>query len=230
MNRMTNPIIRLENVNKEYGSGKNTVAALKDVDLEIQAGDFVAVVGVSGCGKSTLLHVMAGLEQPTSGRILLDGVDVTLISERDLPKVRAQKIGFVFQSFLLIEDLTSYENVEAVLWPIEELSKQKQESMTLKVLREVDMLERRDHRPLQLSGGEQQRVAIARALVNSPPILFCDEPTGNLDSKTGENIMKIIARLNKEKGMTVVLVTHDESLTKFAKKTLRMKDGVIRQG
>lgn len=227
---MTNPIIRLENVNKEYGSGKNTVAALKDVDLEIQAGDFVAVVGVSGCGKSTLLHVMAGLEQPTSGRILLDGVDVTLISERDLPKVRAQKIGFVFQSFLLIEDLTSYENVEAVLWPIEELSKQKQESMTLKVLREVDMLERRDHRPLQLSGGEQQRVAIARALVNSPPILFCDEPTGNLDSKTGENIMKIIARLNKEKGMTVVLVTHDESLTKFAKKTLRMKDGVIRQG
>ncbi len=227
---MTNPIIRLENVNKEYGSGKNTVAALKDVNLEIQAGDFVAVVGVSGCGKSTLLHVMAGLEQPTGGRILLDGVDVTLISERDLPKVRAQKIGFVFQSFLLIEDLTSYENVEAVLWPIEELSKQKQESMTLQVLREVDMLERRDHRPLQLSGGEQQRVAIARALVNSPPILFCDEPTGNLDSKTGENIMKIIARLNKEKGMTVVLVTHDESLTKFAKKTLRMKDGVIRQG
>ena len=227
---MTNPIIRLENVNKEYGSGKNTVAALKDVDLEIQAGDFVAVVGVSGCGKSTLLHVMAGLEQPTGGRILLDGVDVTLISERDLPKVRAQKIGFVFQSFLLIEDLTSYENVEAVLWPIEELSKQKQESMTLQVLREVDMLERRDHRPLQLSGGEQQRVAIARALVNSPPILFCDEPTGNLDSKTGENIMKIIAKLNKEKGMTVVLVTHDESLTKFAKKTLRMKDGVIRQG
>jgi ABC-type lipoprotein export system ATPase subunit len=227
---MTNPIIRVENVNKEYGSGKNTVAALKDVDLEIQAGDFVAVVGVSGCGKSTLLHVMAGLEQPTSGRILLDGVDVTLISERDLPKVRAQKIGFVFQAFLLIEDLTSYENVEAVLWPIEEISKQKQESMTLQVLREVDMLERRDHRPLQLSGGEQQRVAIARALVNSPPILFCDEPTGNLDSKTGENIMKIIARLNKEKGMTVVLVTHDESLTKFAKKTLRMKDGVIRQG
>jgi putative ABC transport system ATP-binding protein len=225
---MAQPIIQVQEVNKEYGKGKNTVAALKDVKIDVQAGEFVAVVGPSGCGKSTLLHVMAGLEQPTSGRILVDGVDVTLISERDLPKVRMQKIGFVFQAFLLIEDLTAYENVEAVLWPSFDYTKEKQEAKTLEVLREVDMLERRDHFPRQMSGGEQQRIAIARALVNNPPILFCDEPTGNLDSKTGENIMKIIAQLNREKNMTVVLVTHNEDLVKFAKRTLHMKDGVVR--
>lgn len=225
---MAQPIIIVQEANKEFGRGKNTVAALKDVNLEIQAGEFVAIVGPSGCGKSTLLHVMAGLEQPTAGRILLDGVDVTLISERDLPKVRMQKVGFVFQSFLLIEDLTAFENVQSVLWPSVDHTKEKQEEKALEVLREVDMLERRDHFPRQMSGGEQQRIAIARALINDPPILFCDEPTGNLDSKTGENIMKIIAQLNREKNMTVVLVTHNEDLVKFAKRTLRMKDGVIR--
>ncbi|MHA1135612.1 MAG: ABC transporter ATP-binding protein [Candidatus Thorarchaeota archaeon] len=225
---MAQPIIQVQEVNKEFGKGKNTVAALKDVNLEINAGEFVAIVGPSGCGKSTLLHVMAGLEQPTAGRILLDGVDVTLISERDLPKVRMQKVGFVFQAFLLIEDLTAFENVQSVLWPSVDHTKEKQEEKALEVLREVDMLERRDHFPRQMSGGEQQRIAIARALVNDPPILFCDEPTGNLDSKTGENIMKIIAQLNREKNMTVVLVTHNEDLVKFAKRTLRMKDGVLR--
>ncbi len=225
---MANAIIQLEEVNKEFGKGKNTVAALKDINLEIQQGEFIAVVGPSGCGKSTLLHVMAGLEQPSGGRVLLDAVDVTLISERDLPKVRAQKIGFVFQAFLLIEDLTAYENVESVLWPNEELTKETQEKMTLEVLRDVDMLERRDHFPRQMSGGEQQRVAIARALVNKPPILFCDEPTGNLDSKIGDSILKDISTLAKEKNMTVVLVTHNEDLTKYAKRVLRMKDGAIR--
>ena len=225
---MAGPIIQLEDVNKEYGKGKNTVAAMKDVSLNIEAGDFVAVLGPSGCGKSTLLHVMSGLEAPSSGRVLVDAVDVTLISERDLPKVRAQKIGFVFQSFLLIEHLTAYENIESVLWPRNDMTKQEQEERTLAVLREVDMLERRDHFPKQLSGGEQQRVAIARALVNDPPILFCDEPTGNLDSKTGENILKIIAQLNREKKMTVVLVTHNHDIAKFAKRTLNMKDGVLR--
>ena len=225
---MGDAIIQLEEVNKEVGKGKNTVAALKDINLEIQQGEFIAVVGPSGCGKSTLLHVMAGLEQPSGGRVLLDAVDVTLISERDLPKVRAQKIGFVFQAFLLIEDLTAYENVESVLWPNEELTKETQEKMTLEVLRDVDMLERRDHFPRQMSGGEQQRVAIARALVNKPPILFCDEPTGNLDSKIGDSILKDISTLAKEKNMTVVLVTHNEDLTKYAKRVLRMKDGAIR--
>jgi len=225
---MAGPIIQLEEVNKEYGRGKNTVAAMKDVNLKIEAGDFVAVLGPSGCGKSTLLHVMSGLEAPSSGRVLVDAVDVTLISERDMPKVRAQKIGFVFQAFLLVEHLTAYENVESVLWPRSDITKQEQEERTLAVLREVDMLERRDHFPKQLSGGEQQRVAIARALVNNPPILFCDEPTGNLDSKTGENILKIIAQLNRERKMTVVLVTHNQNIAQFAKRTLSMRDGVIR--
>ena len=225
---MVKPIIQLEDVNKEFGKGKNTVAALKDVNLEIEAGDFVAGLGPSGCGKSTLLHVMSGLEAPSSGRVLVDAVDVTLISERDMPKVRAQKIGFVFQAFLLVENLTAYENIESVLWPRVDMTKQEQEERTLSVLREVDMLERRDHFPKQLSGGEQQRVAIGRALVNDPPILFCDEPTGNLDSKTGENILKIIAQLNRDRKMTVVLVTHNQEIAKFAKRTLSMKDGVIR--
>ncbi|MFW9788490.1 MAG: ABC transporter ATP-binding protein [Candidatus Thorarchaeota archaeon] len=225
---MVGPIIQLEDVNKEFGKGKNTVAALKDVDLQIEAGDFVAVLGPSGCGKSTLLHVMSGLEAPSSGRVLVDAVDVTLISERDMPKVRAQKIGFVFQSFLLVDHLTAYENIESVLWPRNDITKTEQEERTLAVLREVDMLERRDHFPKQLSGGEQQRVAIGRALVNNPPILFCDEPTGNLDSRTGENILKIIAQLNRERRMTVVLVTHNHDIAKFAKRTLNMKDGVIR--
>jgi len=225
---MAGPIIQLEEVNKEYGKGKNTVAAMKDVNLRIETGEFVAVLGPSGCGKSTLLHVMSGLEAPSSGRVLVDAVDVTLISERDMPKVRAQKIGFVFQAFLLIEHLTAYENIESVLWPRNDMTKQEQEERTLAVLREVDMLERRDHFPKQLSGGEQQRVAIGRALVNDPPILFCDEPTGNLDSKTGENILKFIAQLNKERNMTVVLVTHNHDIAQYAKRTLNMKDGVIR--
>ena len=224
---MANPIIQVQGVHKEYGKGKNTVAALKSINIEIQPGEFIAVVGPSGCGKSTLLHVMSGLEAPTSGRVLVDSVDVTLISERDLPKVRAQKIGFVFQAFLLIEDLTAFENVQSVLWPNEEIRKERQEEMALEVLREVDMLERRDHFPRQMSGGEQQRIAIARALVNRPPILFCDEPTGNVDSKTGDAILKIIAQLNREKKMTVVLVTHNDDLTKYAKRILRMKDGAI---
>jgi putative ABC transport system ATP-binding protein len=221
------PIIRVESVNKEYGRGKRTVHALKNINLDIEHGKFVAIHGPSGCGKSTLLHVMSGLEAPTSGRVLLDGADVTLVSERDLPKLRAQKIGFVFQAFLLIEDLTVFENVEAVLWPNRDLKKDKKASMAMEVLREVDMLGRKDHFPRQLSGGEQQRAAIARALVNKPPILFCDEPTGNLDSKIGESIMQIISNLNKQKEMTVVLVTHNENLAKYAKRVVRMKDGAI---
>ena len=224
---MAQPIIQVQDVHKEFGKGKNTVAALKDVNIEIQKGEFVAIVGPSGCGKSTLLHVMAGLEQPTAGRILVDGVDVTLISERDLPKVRMQKIGFVFQAFLLIEDLTAYENVESVLWPSFDYTKEKQEEKTLEVLREVDMLERRDHFPRQMSGGEQQRIAIARALVNSPPILFCDEITGNLDTKTGENVMQFLRKLHKEKKTTIILVTHDEETANFADRIEFLKDGKI---
>ena len=219
-------IIVAENVSKEYGRGRKMVAALKDINLEIKRGEFIAILGPSGSGKSTLLNVLAGLDRPSKGRILLDGVDTTLVDERFLPNIRREKIGFVFQNFLLIEDLNVMENVEAPLWPTK-LPQKEIEDRAMDLLRKVDLSERKDHFPRQLSGGEQQRTAIARALINNPPILFCDEPTGNLDSKMGANIMKLISQLNKTMNLTVVLVTHNEELVKYAKRTIRMKDGML---
>ncbi len=219
-------IIVAENVSKEYGRGKKMVAALKDINLEIKRGEFIAILGPSGSGKSTLLNVLAGLDRPSKGRILIDGVDTTLVDERFLPSIRREKIGFVFQNFLLIEELNVMENVESPLWPTR-LPQKEIEDRAMDLLRKVDLSERKEHFPRQLSGGEQQRTAIARALVNNPPILFCDEPTGNLDSKMGANIMKLISQLNKTMNLTVVLVTHNEELVKYAKRTIRMKDGML---
>ncbi len=219
-------IIVAENVSKEYGRGKKMVAALKEINLEIKRGEFIAILGPSGSGKSTLLNVLAGLDRPSKGRILIDGVDTTLVDERFLPSIRREKIGFVFQNFLLIEELNVMENVESPLWPTR-LNQKEIEDRAMDLLRKVDLSERKEHFPRQLSGGEQQRTAIARALVNNPPILFCDEPTGNLDSKMGANIMKLISQLNKTMNLTVVLVTHNEELVKYAKRTIRMKDGML---
>lgn len=219
-------IIVAENVSKEYGRGKKMVAALKEINLEIKRGEFIAILGPSGSGKSTLLNVLAGLDRPSKGRILIDGVDTTLVDERFLPSIRREKIGFVFQNFLLIEELNVMENVESPLWPTR-LNQKEIEDRAMDLLRKVELSERKEHFPRQLSGGEQQRTAIARALVNNPPILFCDEPTGNLDSKMGANIMKLISQLNKTMNLTVVLVTHNEELVKYAKRTIRMKDGML---
>ena len=225
---MSNLVVEAKGLTKVYQMGDVEVHALRGLDINISESEVISIMGPSGSGKSTLMNMLGCLDRPTSGSYLLDGEQVSVLSDDQLAEIRNRKVGFVFQAFLLIEDLTAFENVQSVLWPSVDHTKEKQEEKALEVLREVDMLERRDHFPRQMSGGEQQRIAIARALVNDPPILFCDEPTGNLDSKTGENIMKIIAQLNREKNMTVVLVTHNEDLVKFAKRTLRMKDGVLR--
>jgi putative ABC transport system ATP-binding protein len=223
---MANPIIQVQGVNKEYGRGKKTVAALKDINLEIQPGDFVAVVGPSGCGKSTLLHVMAGLEAPTNGRILIDGVDVTLISERDMPKVRAQKIGFVFQFYNLFPMLTAFENVEFPLLLAKRPRRQREERIW-SLLDLVGMRNRSDHRPDELSGGEQQRVGIARALACNPALVLADEPTGDLDSENAKAFMELVRKLNEVHNQTFIIVTHDPIVSQRCDNVYTIRDGEI---
>jgi putative ABC transport system ATP-binding protein len=205
------------------------VIAVKNVNLEVKEGEFLAVVGPSGCGKTTLLNLLSGLDSPSSGKVILDGIDTTVIDERLFPKLRREKVGFVFQDFNLVQDMTAVENVMAPLLPTDMKTKDI-ENKAMDVLRAVDLLERKDHRARELSGGESQRVAIARAIINSPKVIFADEPTGNLDSKTGKDIMGLMKSLNEEKGTTVVLVTHNEEMREFASRTIHMRDGKIEKG
>lgn len=221
-------IIIARDVSKEYRRGREIVRALRDVNLEIKRGELVCIYGPSGSGKTTLLNILSGLDQPTKGKVILDGTDTRVLDERLFPQIRREKIGFIFQDFNLIPDLTTIENVEAPLWPTNLKSKDIEER-ALSMLRIVDLLERKDHFPKQLSGGEQQRAAIARALINDPVVLFADEPTGNLDTKTGQEIMNLLKRLNKEKNMTVIVVTHDETLIKYADRVFNITDGKLSQ-
>ncbi len=224
---MPEEIIVAQNVQKEYRRGKEIVHALRDVTLTIRGGEFIIVEGKSGCGKTTLLNVLSGLDRPTSGRIILDQMDLTIIDERILPKVRQEKIGFIFQLFNLIPTLTVFENVAAPLWPTS-LTRKEIEAKAMEMIRAVDMVERKDHLPRQLSGGEQQRSAIARALVHKPKVVFADEPTGDLDTKTGAQIMQLMRALNKQEKITFLVVTHDQELIKFADRYFNMSDGRIR--
>jgi len=219
-------IIICEKVSKEYRRGKEIIIAVKQCNLKIRQGEFVVIVGTSGSGKSSLLNVMSGLDRPTVGRVILDGLDTNIIEEDMFPKIRRERVGFVFQNFNLIDGLTAIENIESPMWPTD-LSSKVIEERALKLLREIDLIERKDHLPKELSGGEQQRVAIARALINNPKVLFADEPTGNLDTKTGDDIVKLMKRLNKDEGVTIIVVTHDESLIKYADRTIRISDGRI---
>lgn len=219
-------IIVAQGVSKEYKRGREVVQALRTVNIEIKRGELVCIFGPSGSGKTTLLHVLSGLDQPSVGRVILDGTDTSVLDERLFPKIRREKVGFVFQDFNLVPDMTTIENVESPLWPSDTKSKEI-ENKALALLREVDLLERKDHRPKQLSGGEQQRAAIARALVNDPTVLFADEPTGNLDTKTGQEIMKLLRRINKEQGTTVIVVTHDQSLLGYSDRAFNIVDGKV---
>jgi putative ABC transport system ATP-binding protein len=222
------PLIRLENVHKIYDLGEIQVQALRGVSLEVREGEFVAVMGPSGSGKSTVMNILGCLDRPTKGRYYLDGVDVSQMSKTDLARIRNRKLGFVFQQFNLLSRTSALENVElptvyAGVSP-EERTKRAMESLT-----RVGLADRAGHHPSQLSGGQQQRVAIARALVNSPSILLADEPTGNLDSRTSVEIMHILQTLNDERGLTIVMVTHEHDIAQFAKRTLEFRDGKLRR-
>ena len=209
---------------KEYRSGDNKLAVLRDVSFSIPQGSFVAIVGPSGSGKTTLLGLLAGLDTPTRGQVLLDDADLTALSEDGRAKLRGEKVGFVFQSFQLIPTLTALENVQV---PLELRGESGAADRAGELLRRVGLGDRLHHFPMQLSGGEQQRVAIARAFSNAPRILFADEPTGNLDSDTGGRIVELLESLNRESNATVVLVTHDHALASRAQRVIRLSDGRV---
>ena len=219
------PIIEVIRLTRTIQTPTHKVEILRGIDLAIPRGQFVAIMGPSGSGKSTLLGLLAGLDNATSGSILLDGVDITGLSEDSMAEVRGRKIGFVFQSFQLIPTLTAEENV---LLPAElagagtEVTSRARELLT-----RVGLADRLDHYPVQLSGGEQQRVALARAFITRPPILLADEPTGNLDGKTGEQVLELLLELNRDEGATLVMVTHDAALAAHADRVITLRDGLM---
>jgi putative ABC transport system ATP-binding protein len=217
-------MLEARQLTKEYQSGDHTLAVLRDVNFTIPDGAFVAIVGPSGSGKTTLLGLLAGLDVPTSGGVWLDGADLTHLSEDKRAQLRGAKVGFVFQSFQLIPTLTALENVQV---PLELRGDDGAPARARELLGRVGLGDRVHHFPNQLSGGEQQRVAIARAFSNSPRLLFADEPTGNLDSETGERIVELLLTLNRESGTTIVLVTHDLALAGRAQRVIRLADGVV---
>ena len=211
-------------VTKEYMSGGQKLAVLRDVSFKIEQGEFVAIVGPSGSGKTTLLGLLAGLDTPTRGTVLLDDSDLTKLSENDRARLRGEKVGFVFQTFQLIPTLTALENVQV---PLELRGSDGATERARDLINRVGLSGRGHHFPTQLSGGEQQRVAIARAFANSPKILFADEPTGNLDHATGQRIFDLLHHLNADEGSTIVLVTHDTNLAARASRMIRLLDGAV---
>jgi putative ABC transport system ATP-binding protein len=217
-------MIQLANVSKVVKSGSEQLTILHELNLQIPGGQFVAVVGPSGSGKSTLLGLIAGLDGPTTGTIRLDGHEITKMSEDDLAELRGNLIGFIFQSFHLIPSLTAYENI---LVPMEIMGLPKARERAQALLDEVGLHDRGHHYPSQLSGGEQQRVAIARAFANDPQILMADEPTGNLDSKNGAHIIELLLKLNRERGTTLLLVTHEHQLASLADRKITLGDGHV---
>ncbi len=220
-------LIKLHHVSKTYQTGEVEVRAVRGVSLEIQAGDFVAVMGASGSGKSTLMNILGCLDRPTDGRYFLDGVDVSDLGSDELANIRNQKLGFVFQSFNLLSRTSALENVELpMLYRGESLSSSERHRRALRALEIVGLSDRADHKPNQLSGGQQQRVAIARALMNEPPVLLADEPTGNLDSRTSVELMGVFQKLN-ERGITILMVTHETDIARYTKRNIVMRDGLV---
>ncbi len=219
-------LIQVQDLVKVYSLGEVEVRALQGVSLSIDRGEFVAIMGASGSGKSTFMNILGFLDQPTSGQYLLEGINGENLSRDELAEIRNRKIGFVFQGFNLLSRTSALENVELpLLYAGTPTSKRKE--MGQKALSEVGLKGREHHHPSQLSGGEQQRVAIARALVNEPAILLADEPTGNLDTKTSEEIMGIFQRLNREMGITIIMITHEPDIASFAKRNILFRDGKI---
>jgi putative ABC transport system ATP-binding protein len=217
-------MLEARSLTKEYPSGAQRLTVLRDVSFVIPDGARVAIVGPSGSGKTTLLGLLAGLDTPTSGKVLLDGDDLSALGEDERARIRGQKVGFVFQSFQLIPSLSAQENVQV---PLELRGERDAAPRARELLARVGLAGRGHHLPAQLSGGEQQRVAIARAFVNRPKLLFADEPTGNLDAATGQRIIELLDSLNRDAGTTIVLVTHDTALAERTQRIIRLRDGVV---
>ncbi len=218
-------MIKAEEVNKEYRREGAIIRALIDINLEIKEGKFVIIQGPTACGKSTLLNVLSGLDLPDSGKVILDGENISRSTEDRLARIRRRKIGFVFQDFNLINNLTAIENVESTLWPTV-LRNKEVENRAIAALRDVDLLERKDHFPVQMSGGEKQRVAIARAIVHRPRVILADEPTGNLDPDSETMIMNLLKKLNKDYDTTMIIVSHRD-LAKYGDILIKMDKGRI---
>jgi len=221
------PVIAIRNLVKTYIVGEVEVRALRGVSLDVEAGEFVAVTGPSGSGKSTLMHILGCLDRPTSGQYLLDGQDVSKMTRDQLAEVRNQKIGFVFQGFNLLSRTTALDNVELPLLYRARMRSSERHKMAMEALTEVGLDSRADHHPNQLSGGQQQRVAIARALITRPSILLADEPTGNLDTRTSIDVMGIFQKLNKERGITILLITHEHDIAEYGTRIISCRDGHI---
>jgi putative ABC transport system ATP-binding protein len=221
------PVVSLDSVTKTYQSGEIEVRAVRGVTLEIQTGEFVALMGASGSGKSTLMNILGCLDRPTAGSYVLDGVDVSDLDRNARADIRNQKLGFVFQGFNLLSRTTALENVELpMLYAAERIRPKELRERAMRALDIVGLSDRADHHPSQLSGGQQQRVAIARSLVNQPQVLLADEPTGNLDSKTTVEVMGVFQRLNEE-GITIIMVTHELDVAHFCKRNLILRDGLL---
>jgi putative ABC transport system ATP-binding protein len=218
-------LVEAVNLQKTYMLGKVPVEALRGVNLKVEAGDFVAILGPSGSGKSTMLNLIGALDKPTSGALLIDGVDISKLNDNQLADLR-RRIGFVFQFFNLIPRFTAQDNVELSM-SIADMNKADRRKRAIELLETVGLKDRVNHKPAELSGGQQQRVAIARALANNPKFLLLDEPTGNIDSKTASEILGLIKKLNAEHNVSIIMVTHDQHLAREAKRTLQMFDGQI---
>jgi len=219
-------MIECIDVNKEYRRAGAIIRALVDINISIKSGDFIIIQGPTGCGKSTLLNVMSGLDLPDAGKIIFDGENIARSKEDRLAKIRRQKVGFVFQDFNLINTLTASENVEAMLWPTV-LRSREIENRAIAALRDVNMLERKDHFPVEMSGGEKQRVALARAIVGKPRVVFADEPTGNLDPQSEKEVMQLLKQINNDYETTIICVSHRESVAKYGDKVIKMDKGRI---
>ncbi len=222
---MPKSIAKLVEVQKTYLMGLVTVQALRGVSLDINEGEYVSIMGPSGCGKSTLLNVLGCLDRPSSGQYFLGGVDVSQMDDDALSEVRGKRLGFIFQSYNLIQQLTVIENIEVPLF-YRNISPAVSRRKATEYAKRVGLEHRLHHKPFELSGGQQQRVAIARALVNDPLVILADEPTGNLDSKSGVEILQVFDELHRQ-GKTVIMVTHDENIAKLAERTIRLRDGMV---
>ena len=222
---MANNVVTVSEAKKIYKMGNVEVNALQGINLKVERGEFLSIMGPSGCGKSTLMHILGCLDRPTSGHVLLDGVDIDELDDNKLADIRNKKVGFVFQTFNLLPKLNAVENVELPLI-YAGINFETRRKRALELLKLVGLHEREDHKPSELSGGQSQRVAIARALANNPSLILADEPTGNLDSKSGEEIINLFSELNK-KGITLIIVTHDEEIANHSKRILRLKDGLV---